>query len=90
MISTYGHSLIQESAKQVRLGHIFTQVDLPTPNKLKVEARFNRNLQALQDVKQFACYLLKVGIQAVYTKGCHWFGCAQQDIADTTTESLSC
>jgi hydroxymethylpyrimidine/phosphomethylpyrimidine kinase len=81
MISTSGHSLIQESARQALIDNVFSKVHLLTPNKLEAEALLGRKLQSRQDVGQGARDLLKMGIQTVYIKGCHQFGSAQQDTA---------
>jgi hydroxymethylpyrimidine/phosphomethylpyrimidine kinase len=70
------------------LGHIFTQVHLATPKQLKAEALLNLKLQTLQNVEQGTLDLLKMGVQAVYIKGCHRFGFAHYNKADTATDFL--
>lgn len=71
MISTSGHKLIDDEAKEAMLDHIFPYTDVLTPNKYEAEALLGRALHTPEDVEQGARDLLAMGVKSVLIKGGH-------------------
>jgi hydroxymethylpyrimidine kinase/phosphomethylpyrimidine kinase len=71
MISTSGHKLIDDEAKQAMIDHIFPYTNVLTPNKYEAEALLGRELRTPENVEQGARDLLAMGVQSVLIKGGH-------------------
>lgn len=71
MITTSGHKLIDEDAKQAMIQHVFPHADILTPNKFEAEDLVGRKFYSNADVEQGAQDLLKMGMAAVLIKGGH-------------------
>ena len=71
MISTSGHKLIQDDAKNAIIESVFPHVDVVTPNKFEAEELLGRRLTSPQDVEQGAKEILDMGVKAVLIKGGH-------------------
>jgi hydroxymethylpyrimidine kinase/phosphomethylpyrimidine kinase len=71
MISTSGHKLIDDEAKQAMIDHIFPYTDILTPNKYEAEALLGRELHTTENVEQGARDLLAMGVKSVLIKGGH-------------------
>jgi len=71
MISTSGHALIDDEAKDAMIASVFPHADLLTPNKFEAEALLGRKLLTPQDVEEGAKQLLAMGVKAVLIKGGH-------------------
>lgn len=71
MISTSGHKLIQDEAKEAMISNVFPLVDIITPNKFEAEELLGRKLNSPQDVEQAAKDILKMGCKSVLIKGGH-------------------
>ena len=52
MISTSGHKLIDDEAKQAMIEHIFPYADMLTPNKFEAEDLLNRKFDTNDDVER--------------------------------------
>ena len=71
MISTSGHKLIEDDAKEAIIKFVFPYVDVVTPNKFEAEELLGRVLQSPKDVEMGAKEILKMGAKAVLIKGGH-------------------
>jgi hydroxymethylpyrimidine kinase / phosphomethylpyrimidine kinase / thiamine-phosphate diphosphorylase len=71
MISTSGHKLIDDEAKEAIIEHIFPLADIVTPNKYEAEALLGRELLSPEDVEQGAKDILAMGVKSVLIKGGH-------------------
>jgi hydroxymethylpyrimidine/phosphomethylpyrimidine kinase len=71
MISTSGHKLIDDEAKQAMINLIFPYTHVLTPNKYEAEALLGRELHTPEDVEQGARDLLAMGVESVLIKGGH-------------------
>eukprot|EP00957_Ditylum_brightwellii_P198986 15167730-Ditylum_brightwellii.AAC.1 len=71
MISTSGHSLINDEAKKALMEHVFPHAHVLTPNTFEAEALLGRTLNTPQEVEQGAKDILKMGVKAVLIKGGH-------------------
>jgi len=82
MISTSGHKLIQNDAKEAMIEHIFPYADLITPNKFEAEEILGRTLNSPSDVEKGAQDILKMGVKAVLIKGGHTLLESKDEISD--------
>ena len=71
MISTSGHKLIDDDAKQAMIDQIFPHADVLTPNKYEAEALLDRKLESPEAIEQGARDLLDMGVKSVLIKGGH-------------------
>ena len=72
MISTSGHKLINDEAKESMIQHVCRHADVITPNKFEAEAFLGRKLLTTTDVETGAKELLQsFGCKAVLIKGGH-------------------
>ncbi len=72
MISTSGHKLIEDDAKQTIIQSVFPYVDIVTPNKFEAEEILGRKLSTPQDVEDGAKEIIQtMGAKAVLIKGGH-------------------
>lgn len=71
MISTSGHKLIDDDAKQAMMDRVFPYTDILTPNKYEAEELVGRTLESTADVEQAAQEILAMGVPAVLIKGGH-------------------
>lgn len=71
MISTSGHSLIDDEARNAMIKEVFPHADMLTPNKFEAEALLGRELRSPEDVEAGARELLDMGVKAVLIKGGH-------------------
>jgi hydroxymethylpyrimidine kinase/phosphomethylpyrimidine kinase len=70
MISTSGHKLINDSAKEALI-NLFSYATLVTPNKFEAEELLGRKLITTRDVEEGAREILEMGCKAVLIKGGH-------------------
>jgi len=61
MISTSGHKLIDDDAKQAMIEHVFPYADILTPNKYEAEDLLGRKFESNQDVVQGTHHTHKSG-----------------------------
>lgn len=82
MISTSGHKLIQDDAKNAIVEFVFPFVDIVTPNKFEAEELLGRTLNSSEDIEQGAKDILAMGVKSVLIKGGHSLaeGAAEEDI----------
>jgi len=71
MISTSGHKLIEDEAKEAIIESVFPYVDVVTPNKFEAEELLGRKLTSPEDVENGAREILNMGVKAVLIKGGH-------------------
>ncbi len=71
MISTSGHKLIQDDAKQAIIQSVFPYVDVVTPNKFEAEELLGRTLHTPEDIEQGAREIINMGTKSVLIKGGH-------------------
>lgn len=72
MVSTSGHELIDETARQAIVQELFPVVDVVTPNLHEAEALLGRKLETPTDVELGAREIIqKLGAKAVLIKGGH-------------------
>ncbi len=71
MISTSGHKLIQDDAKQAIIQSVFPFVDVVTPNKFEAEELLGRTLNTPEDIEQGAREIINMGTKSVLIKGGH-------------------
>lgn len=71
MISTSGHKLIQDDAKQAIIQSVFPFVDIVTPNKFEAEELLGRTLNTPEDIEQGAKDIIGMGTTSVLIKGGH-------------------
>jgi len=71
MISTSGHKLIEDEAKEAVIKAVFPYVDVVTPNKFEAEEILGRTLNSPEDVEKGAQDILEMGVKAVLIKGGH-------------------
>ena len=61
MISTSGHKLIQDDAKEAIINDVFPYVDVVTPNKFEAEELLGRKLNSPRDIEIGAQEILDMG-----------------------------
>ena len=72
MISTSGHSLINDAARESMIRHVCPHADVVSPNKFEAEAFLGRKLLTPRDVESGAKELLKkLACRSVLIKGGH-------------------
>lgn len=71
MISTSGHKLIDDEAKEAMINRVFPFADVLTPNKYEAEALLGRDLKTPTDVEEGAREILQMGVKSVLIKGGH-------------------
>ena len=71
MISTSGHKLIDQDAKDAMMEHIFPYADILTPNKFEAEDLLGRTFHTSADVEAGAKDILNMGCASVIIKGGH-------------------
>ena len=88
MISTSGHKLINDEAKESMIQHVCRFADVITPNKFEAEAFLGRKLLTPSDVESGAKELLQtLGCKAVLIKGGHTLIETQSSSAPEVTGS---
>jgi len=71
MVSTSGHKLIQDDAKEAIIASVFPYVDIVTPNKFEAEELLGRELTTIEDVENGARDIIAMGVKSVLIKGGH-------------------
>lgn len=71
MISTSGHKLIDDEAKEAMITKVFPHADVLTPNKYEAEEILERKLTTPEEVEQGARDIIAMGVKSVLIKGGH-------------------
>ena len=71
MISTSGYSLLSPDAKETLINELFPLADLITPNIPEAEDILGIKIENVNEMKEVAKKLLKLGPKAVLVKGGH-------------------
>ena len=87
MVSTSGHKLIEDNAIETIISELIPLAHLITPNLKEAEVLCHTSISTIEDMKQAARQLLKLGSQAVLLKGGHLDGNQMADILLTHSHS---
>jgi hydroxymethylpyrimidine kinase / phosphomethylpyrimidine kinase / thiamine-phosphate diphosphorylase len=79
MISTSGHSLMENRAVESLILDLLPHVDLLTPNLMEAETLIQQKIQTPRDVEEAALTLLAMGARSVLIKGGHTANHFSQD-----------
>ncbi len=80
MISTSGHTLLDEETISMIVQDLFPIVDLITPNRNEAEWLTGVQLQQWSDAEKSAAIFMQKGCKAILIKGGHFEGTIKQDM----------
>jgi len=71
MISKSGYRLLNQDAQDALIQHLFPLAEVITPNTYEAQALIGRNIKNIDDMKNAALDILKLGAKKVVVKGGH-------------------
>ncbi len=71
MVSSSGHSLLYENAKEILINQLFPQIDLLTPNILEAQEITGMDIRSDKDMKSAAEKIKLLGPENILIKGGH-------------------